>query len=204
MRLKEIRLARGLSQKKVALDLNLSPVVYGRYENGTRQPPHAILLMLAEYFGVSTDYLLGRGKGSQSPPAPTKEGVRIPVVGRVPAGVPFTAIEEVLDWEEIAPEQAKKGEYFALKVKGDSMEPRICDGDVLIIRKQSTAETGDIVIALIDGEDATVKKLKLLDEGMALIPTNPAYDPLIFTKRDIETLPVEIIGVVVENRQKYK
>ena len=200
MRLKQIRQAKGVSQRQAAHDLGLSQVVYGRYENGSRQPPYAVLLAIADYFGVTTDDILGR---SPDVTINNPRWVHIPVLGRVPAGIPFEAIEDVLDWEEIPAEQAKRGEYFALKVKGDSMEPRIYDGDVLIVRKQSTAESGNVVIALVNGDDATVKRFKRLEHGIMLLPNNPAYEPMVFTDEDVLKLPVEIIGVVVECRQKY-
>lgn len=194
--LKIARKKAGYTQKQVGEILGVTQNAYHYWEAGKIKLDGETVKKLAELFDTTTDYLLG-GKES-------KKAVRIPVLGRVPAGVPIEAIEEVLDWEEIPAEQAKHGEYFALRVRGDSMEPRICDGDVLIVRKQSTADTGDIVIALINGDDATVKRLKRTDNGIMLVPNNMAYDPMAFSNEEIIKLPVEIVGVVVENRQKYK
>ena len=99
---------------------------------------------------------------------------------------------------------AADGEYFGLQIKGDSMEPRICNGDVVICRQQEDADDGDTVIALINGEDATCKKLKKYPDGtICLIPTNPAYQPLIFTVDEINRKPVRVIGVVKELRGKF-
>lgn len=132
-----------------------------------------------------------------------QKGVKINVVGRVAAGIPIEAIENVIDTEEIPASMAKCGEYFGLKIQGDSMTPRICDGDTVIVRRQDDAETDQVVIALINGNDATCKRLMKFDGGISLISFNPAYPPMIFTNEQIETMPVKIIGRVVENRQKY-
>ena len=85
------------------------------------------------------------------------KSLRIPAYGRVAAGIPIEATENIIDYEEIP--SSWSGEYGALKVKGDSMEPRIKEGDVLIVHRQEDAESGDVVIALVNGSDATVKKL---------------------------------------------
>ena len=83
------------------------------------------------------------------------------------------------------------------------MEPRIKNGDVVIVRKQSDADDGDLVIALINGDDAVVKRLKKYKDGIGLISSNPTYDPLYFSNEEIESKPVEIIGKVKELRAKF-
>ena len=95
---------------------------------------------------------------SDESPQLTSKGVLIPVLGYVRAGVPIEAVEEILDYEEISQEQARTGEFFALKIKGDSKEPKISEGDVVIVRKQSTVENGELAVVLVNGDDATVKK----------------------------------------------
>ena len=132
-----------------------------------------------------------------------KKALRIPVLGNVAAGIPIEAIEDIIDYEEISEEMAHTGDFFALKIKGDSMEPRICDGDVVIVRKQDYAESGDLVIVLVNGDSATCKKLAKYPSGIRLIPFNQAYEPLFYSNEEIENKPVRIIGRVVENRQKY-
>ena len=94
-------------------------------------------------------------------------------------------------------------DYFALRVKGDSMNPRICDGDVLIVRQQKNADSGDVVVVRIGEEDATVKRYVRNEGSITLQPFNTAYEPLVFTNKQIKSLPVSIIGKVIENRQKY-
>jgi repressor LexA len=132
-----------------------------------------------------------------------RTGVKIPVLGTIPAGVPIEAIQEILDYEEISSDMAKKGEYFALKVKGDSMSPIITDGDVVIIKKQDNAESGKICVVMINGFDATLKEIKKEQTGIWILPKNPYCDftPKFFTNDEIINTPVRIIGVAVEIRR---
>ena len=139
------------------------------------------------------------------PAAPTsRNGIRIPVLGRVVAGIPIEAITDILDWEEIDPELAKTGEFFALQVQGASMEPKLYDGDVVIVRRQPTVESGETAIILVNGNDATVKQVKEVDAGIMLIGHNTAvYEPHFYSQQEITDLPVEILGKVVELRRKF-
>lgn len=194
-RLKFLREKSGKAQKELAIDLCVSQPTISDWEVGRKTPSSKSAARLADYFGVSIDYLLGRD---------TESNLSIPVIGMIPAGIPIEAIEDVLDYEEVTPDMAKLGDLFGLRVKGDSMEPRIKEGDVLIIRQQDTAETGDIVIAFVNGDnEATVKKYVRHDDGISLIPFNTAYSPKFFTKNEIEMLPVRIIGKVIELRGKF-
>ena len=131
-----------------------------------------------------------------------KKGVTINVLGRVAAGIPIEAIEEIIDTEEITEELARTGNFFGLQIHGNSMEPRIYEGDVVIVRQQDDADSGDVVIAMINGDDATCKRLRKYRDGIELIPNNPSYEPMFFSNEEIMTKPVKIIGKVVELRGK--
>lgn len=131
------------------------------------------------------------------------KGVKIPVLGKVAAGIPLEAIEDVLDWEEITEDVAKTGKFFALQIRGDSMSPKILEGDVVIVRQQSNADSGDIVIAIVNGYDGCCKKLIKNDVGITLQSLNPNYEPMVFTNRDVTDKPVMIVGKVVELRRKF-
>ena len=129
--------------------------------------------------------------------------IKINVLGRVAAGIPIEAVEEIIDQEEITEELARTGSFFGLQIKGNSMEPRMCEGDVVIVRQQDDAESGDVVIALINGDDAVCKRLRKYKEGIELISNNPSYEPMYFSNEEIEKKPVRIIGKVVELRGKF-
>lgn len=131
------------------------------------------------------------------------KGIKIPILGRVIAGIPIDAIEEIIGYEEITEEMSKQGDFFALRIKGDSMSPRILENDIVIVQKQSDAENGDLVIALVNGYEATCKKLIKYATGITLQSFNPSYEPMFFSEEEIKTKPVEIIGKVVELRGKF-
>lgn len=196
--LRQARKAKGLTQTEVARAIGLTQNGYSYWENGKAKIDKDQLLKLAELFEVSTDYLLGNTS------KPNTKGVWIPVLGEVAAGIPIEAVEDIVDYEEIDAALAATGDFFGLRIKGSSMEPRIREGDVVIVRKQDDADTGDTVVALVNGDSATVKRLKKEADGsMWLLPNNPAYDPQHFTPTEITEKPVHIIGKVVELRGKF-
>lgn len=189
-----------MSQVEFADKINVSKQTLYKYENNIiTNIPSDKIEAAAKIGNVTPAFLMG-----WEPLKPkSSKGIIINVLGRVAAGIPIEAIEDVIDTEEISEEMAKTGEFFGLQIHGDSMEPKFSDGDVVIVRKQNDAESDDIVIAMVNGDDATCKKLKKYDDGIALISTNPAYDPMYFNKKEIETKPVRILGRVVELRAKF-
>lgn len=198
--LKYFRAREGLSQSDLAKQLGVSTSTISMYEVGKREPDFETEEKIADFFNTDLNILRGRDTEQCSQ---SGHGIIIPVLGRVAAGIPLTAAEYIIDTEEIPQAMATDGEYFGLQVKGDSMEPRIKNGDVVIVRKQSDADDGDLVIALINGDDAVVKRLKKYKDGIGLISSNPTYDPLYFSNEEIESKPVEIIGKVKELRAKF-
>lgn len=198
-RLKQLRKKNNLNQTQVAQKIGVSQNAYSRYELGTSEPKYFILSQLSELYGVTIEYILGKEDNQ-----PIEKGVKIPVIGTIPAGIPIDAIEEILDFEEIPKEWTKSGEYFGLKVRGNSMEPRICSGDVVIIRKQTSADTGDVCAVMVNGFDATLKQIKKEPTGIWLVPFNKEeYSPVFYTNEQITTLPIRIIGKVIELRGKF-
>ncbi len=273
-RIKQLREERGLTQIELAKILKISNTTLSQYETGARVPSDDIKTALADYFGVSLDFLFGRANYNQpdveniylssvlkdrrielgltlkdvadyvgvseatvsrwesgsisdikrsrinklaevlqisplsligispSDSLSSSRGVKIPVLGNVAAGLPIEAVENIVDYEEIDQAMAASGEHFGLRLKGDSMEPRMKDGDVVIVRKQEDVKSGDIAVVLVNGDSATVKRIKKGPSGITLIPNNPVYDPMFYSSDDIEQLPVRILGKVVELRGK--
>lgn len=189
----------GKDRNDVCNDLGFKYTTFTDWVNGNTYPRIDKIELMANYFNVSKAELVE----SYTPVQNNHSGVTIPVVGRVAAGIPIEAVENIIDTEEIPQAMASDGEYFGLQVKGDSMEPKISDGDVVIVRKQSDADDGDLVIALVNGDDAVVKRLKKYADGIALVSSNPAYEPMYFSKSEIEAKPVSIIGKVKELRAKF-
>ena len=132
--------------------------------------------------------------------------VKIPVYGTIPAGVPTEMIEEtyIEDYEEIDADWLRGGnQYFGLIVKGDSMYPEFRSGDVLIIKKSPDCESGDYCAVSINCTECTFKKVIKEQNGIVLQPLNSAYTPQFFSNEQIETLPITILGKVVEVRRTY-
>ena len=197
MNLKELRKKKKITQEKLAKELNVSRSTISMWETGTNQPDNATLIDLSKILDVTVDEILGLKTGKR------KSGVRIPVYGSVAAGIPLDAIEDIIDYEEISEDMARTGEFIALQVKGHSMEPTISNKDVVIVRLQPDVENGEIAVVLVNGDEATCKKIKKRQDGVMLIPLNQSYEPMFYSNEEIETLPVRILGKVVECRKKF-
>lgn len=127
---------------------------------------------------------------------------RIPVLGRVPAGIAIEAVTDIIEEIDLSGHSIQDGyDYFGLLVTGDSMLPEYRDGDIVILRIQQTAQTGDDVVAYIGNSDATLKRLTVTENGIQLRPLNPAYEIRSFSNDEIRTLPVTIAGIVIEQRR---
>lgn len=205
--LKSLRERSGLSQVELGKALGLSRSAVGMYEQERRVPDLDTLERIADYFNVSISELTGNVKKSnivtnQPEKYPRSEGW-IPVVGDVAAGIPIEAVEDILDYEQIDVKLLDSAEYFGLRIKGGSMEPRIKEGDVVIVRVQPDVESGETAIVKVNGDHATCKVLKKYADMLVLLPLNPSFDPIEYTKEEVKTLPVQIIGKVVELRGKF-
>lgn len=193
--IKELRKSKHLTQSELAKMLGFKDrSSIARIEQNTASLTLDTIVKLRDIFGVTLNEILG-----YNDEVTTK---KIPVVGRVAAGIPITAVEEIIDWEEVPLSMIENERYFGLKIKGDSMSPMIENGDTVLVREQSDADNGDIVVVLVDGDEGTCKKLRKTDEGLMLISLNNEYEPMYFTKRDIKSLPIRIVGKVMEIRRK--
>ena len=190
-------LKRGKSQKDLCDNLGFLPASVSSWVNGTRIPKEGNIVLMAAYLGCSVDDIALDPKEAHR-----KRSFSIPVYARVGAGPPLEASEELIDREEISERMASLGSFYGLRIDGDSMEPRIVRGDIVIVRKQDTADDGDIVIAIVNQNDAVCKRLKKYKGGIALVSNNPMYEPMYFTITDTQDIPVRIIGKVVELRGK--
>lgn len=209
-RIKARRNELGLSAEEVARKIGKDRSTVYRYEsNDIVKLPTTVLEPLARALNTTPAALMGYGEDKEVIPpisstkAPARKGNRIPVLGRVAAGIPIEAVQDIEDYEDIPASWGDPREYFALKIQGHSMEPRIWDGDVVIARKMPDVDSGSVAVVFVDGEDATVKQIKKSDEGITLIGWNPAvYTPKFYTWAEVEKLPVQILGIVKEVRGK--
>lgn len=201
--IKELRTKNKCTQSKLASQLGVSRSTVSMWEIGSSEPDNDMLVRIAELFNVSTDYLLGVVDKNIAPISLERDTIKIPVLGRIPAGIPLEAIEDISDYIEI-PKKWTNGnkEFFALEIKGDSMYPEYLSGDTVIFERCSTCETGDDCVVAINGDDATFKRIERKENGIMVKPLNPEYETMFFTNEEIENKPVEIRGIARELRRK--
>lgn len=182
-------------RNEVARDLNIPYSTLADWYNGNKYPRIDKIQLLADYFNIKKSDLVENRNN-------ILKKSRIPVLGRIPAGIPIEMIEEVIDFEDISEEMLKGDrEYFGLKVSGDSMIPKYLDGDVLIVQKTNDCESGQDCIVMVNGDDGTFKRVIKNKDGIILQPLNPNYEIKFYSNDDIEKLPIKILGVVKEIRR---
>lgn len=192
----------------MARELGLSTGSPPAWKDGSI-PRASTLQKIADYFGVTVGDLL-RDDAAGVPPssAERREYGRVKIVSQVAAGLPIESIDvfdpdDPDDWEELEQSLAKSGEYFGLRIHGDSMSPDIKDGDIVIVHKQETADEGDIVVVTENGDRGTCKKIHFRGDGITLQCLNPAHPPIKYTAEQCRTLPVLIAGKVVRLHREY-
>lgn len=177
-----------------------------RYMNAEMSPKITTVKYLAEYYNVNPIWLMGYDVDMRKKSKLDKLGnpvVEIPILGTVKAGYDYLAQENWIGTIDIDKKLADSGEFFALKVKGDSMAPVLIEDDIVIIKKQDDFENGDIVVAIVNGDEATIKRGKKSESKILLQPFNTNYDPLIFTEEEMDTIPVRIVGIVKQLKREF-
>lgn len=196
-RIRELRQTARMTQLELAEKIGLtSKAAISKIEHGERQVSVPTASRIADALGVHLSDILFPVENEAVISSTT-----IPVLGRVVAGAPLEAVENIVGFVDVPISWTMRGECFGLKVMGESMSPFIMDGDVVIVEKCETAETGDYVIALVNGKDACCKKYMRGEHGISLISLNPAFASYSFTAEEVEALPVVILGRVIECRR---
>lgn len=201
-RLKELRLQKGATQEEVGKVINVTKPTIMKYEKGlVENLKRSSIEKLAKYFNVAPSYLM-----CLDDPKVDELGnpvVEIPLLGTVKAGYDYLAQENWIGTVEIDKKLAESGELFSLKIKGDSMSPVLIEDDIVIIKKQDDFENGDIVVAIINGDEATIKKGKKSENSILLQPLNTNYEPLIFTCDEMKSIPVTVVGIVKQLKREF-
>lgn len=201
-RIKQLRRQKGLTQEELGKYIGVKKAAIMKYEKGNVQNmKRSSIETLSKLFDVTPSYLMCLEENENNNDNKLNYK-RIPVLGSIPAGVPIELIQDIIDYEDISEEMLKGGkEYFALKVKGDSMWPKYLDGDTIIILKQEDCESGQDAIVMVNGDDGTFKRVFKSDKGITLQPLNNEYMPMFYSNDDIKKLPVKILGIVKEIRR---
>lgn len=213
-KIKTLREARNMTLEQVGNIVGVGKSTVRKWETGEiANMRRDKIAKLAEALGVEPSFLMGwedkEPTTEEKKPHPlprSREGVRIPVYGSIPCGVPIEAIDDITDWEDIPKEWCTGDkEFFALVAKGDSMYPKYIEGDVVIVQKQEDFSNGDDCVVYINSDyEATLKTLYKLKEGIQVKPFNQSYPPRTYSWTEVEALPISIAGVVVELRRKVK
>lgn len=192
--LKQCRKKQGISQAELASKLGVTQQAVGKWESGKSSPDPSTVARIAELLNTTADYLLGLYRPVSNVSAPEERFFGsyseslIPVIGTVKAGYGALAFEE--DYGQEYARVKDPSNYFYLVVRGDSMEPRIHDGDLVAIRSQPEVEQGEIAAVLI-GDEATLKHVYLHENFIELRPENPAFESIILTKEEMNTVVIE-------------
>ena len=205
LRLRELRKRKKLSQQELANLLGVTQATLSGWETEKYRIDNDNLIKCSEILNTTTDYLLGKGDIDNNVEYITlpKEIIKIPVLGRIPAGTPIEAIEDIIEYIEIPEEMTKGGkEFFALKIQGDSMSPEYLSGDIVIFEVSPTCETGDDCTVMVNGDDATFKRVERKENGIMIKPLNPEYETMFFTNEEIENKPIKILGIARELRRR--
>ncbi len=206
-RLKQARELRKITLEEAGKKVDVHKSTVLRWENGeTEKIKFPIIELLASYYNVDPVWLMGYDVPMEKSIKIDELGnpvAEVPLLGIVKAGYDYLAQENWIDTIDVDKKLVDSGELFALKVKGDSMSPTLIEDDIVIIKKQDDFETGDIVVALINGDEATIKKGKKSDTSILLQPLNTNYEPLIFTYDEMKTIPVKIIGIVKQLKRDF-
>ena len=207
LRIRSRREELGLSQDELAKKMGyVSRSSINKIELGKNDIPQAKIIAFAKALDTTPAWLMGWTDISKPKDDEKIEGIdyiRVPVLGKVAAGVPIESIEDVVDFEDLSLDMFNSGkEYFGLKVEGDSMYPDYKEGDTVIVQKTETCETGNICVVYVNGYDATLKQVKMEEDGgITLIPFNREYPPKTYTKKEVTDLPVAICGIVKQLRR---
>ncbi len=201
MRIRNIK-ATELSEKTGIAKSSLSEYINGKYE--AKQDG---VYLLAKALDVNEAWLMGLDVPMERNIKTDILGnpvVSLPLLGTVKAGYNYLAQENWIGTVDVETSLVGDGkDYFALKVKGDSMAPVFIEDDIVIIKKQNDCENNEFAVVIINGDEGTLKKIKKTDNGIILQPLNPAYGPVMYTKEEMETIPIIIVGVVKQLKREF-
>ncbi len=194
--IKSLRKEKNISQTKLAQDLKLTQQAIGKWETGKSIPDSTTLSLIADYFDTTVDFLLGIQKTVTST---NQNQVLVPIIGTVKAGYNAYAFNDDLGQEYANVSNAN--DYFYLLVSGDSMEPRISDGDLALIKKQNSLNDGELGVILYGDDEATLKKFVKKGNTVILQAFNPSYESKVFVNEEINNL--NIVGRLIETKVKW-
>lgn len=199
-----LREKKGIDQQKLADILEVPRSTLACWENNIRTPKLEQIVKIAEYFNTNLDIIYSNFDNA-IPIELDDNTVNIPVLGVIKAGIPIEAQQDIIEYIEIPKRWTLGGrKFYGLKISGDSMYPKYDENDIVIFEQledMSIANNKDCAV-MVNGDDATFKKVLVSEQGVVLVPYNMAYDMMMFSPQDVIDKPVRIIGIAREKRTK--
>lgn len=207
-RIKAMRKAQGLTQEELGNMLGIKKAAVQKYEKGTvKNIKYDTLMLLAEIFGTSVEYIVSGGDvlPENMRPAVTEDAVRIPVLANVSAGMGCHAnsfADNAVSFETVSADTlTSDGDYVYMRVTGDSMYPVFMEGDLALVRVQSSVDSGSYAVVIIDNDNGVIKKVVYGDDYIELHSVNPMYPTRQFTGAAV--MRIRVFGLVKECRRKF-
>lgn len=205
--LRHLRLESGMTQEELAKKLDKDYSTIGKWELGQRSPIVADVVKISELFNISLPDLLGKDLRFDEAKVIDLDTdiIKIPVFGTIKAGIPIESQNDIIEYVDI-PRSWTKGnkKFFGLKISGDSMFPKYNEKDIVIFEQTNDIElyNGKDCAIMINGTESTFKKILINEQGIVLQPYNTAYDIIMFSKEQVEHLPIKIVGIAIEKRTR--
>lgn len=203
--LKYLREKNNLSQNKLAEKIGVNQTTIARWEDDNRIPTIDNAIDVAEALNVSLPDLLGKDLRFDNAELIdiSSNRVKIPVLGTIKAGIPIEAQEDIVEYIDI-PKDWTKGDkkFYGLKISGDSMSPNYNENDTVIFLQTNEVQNGKDCAVMVNCTECTFKKVYINEQGIILQPYNNSYAPMVFTKEQVEELPIKVVGIAVERRSK--
>lgn len=207
-KIKEFRISKNITQEELGEFLNTTSQTVSRYENGERKTSNDMLFQLADYFNVSiNDFFPSLNFNNAEPIDISSNIIKIPVYGTIKAGIPIESQSDIIDYVDIPKDWIIGGKkFYGLKISGDSMFPKYNENDIVIFEQNDDVElyNGKDVAVMINGTESTFKKILVNEQGIVLQPYNMTYDIMMFTKEQVEQLPIRIVGIAREKRTRIE
>lgn len=205
--IKYVREKRGLSQSKLAEMIDVNQTTIARWEDENRIPTIDKAIQVSNILNIPLDILVGKNLqfDNVEPVNIDSNIIKIPVFGTIKAGIPIESQSDIIDYVEIPKIWTRGGKkFYGLKISGDSMFPKYNEDDIVIFEQNddTTLYHGKDVAIMINGTESTFKKLLVNEQGIVLQPYNTGYDIMMFSKEDVENLPIKVVGIAREKRTK--
>ena len=205
--IKYVREKRGLSQSKLAEMIDVNQTTIARWEDENRIPTIDKAIQVSNILNIPLDILVGKNLqfDNVEPVNIDSNIIKIPVFGTIKAGIPIESQSDIIEYVEIPKIWTRGGKkFYGLKISGDSMFPKYNEDDIVIFEQNddTTLYHGKDVAIMINGTESTFKKLLVNEQGIVLQPYNTGYDIMMFSKEDVEQLPIKVVGIAREKRTK--